>query len=68
MYFFFFFIDLSCYLSVGYLESICKFLEREAKYINFRAKIKILLVNIHTSIYIFFFSKVGGAWSPSALE
>ena len=60
-------MDLSCYLFVGYLESICKFLEREAKYINFRAKIKILLVNIHTSIY-FFFSKVGGAWSPLALE
>ena len=48
------------YLFVGFLGSICKFFgEGGAKYINFRAKIKILFVNIQTSIF-FFFQKVGG--------
>ena len=53
-----FFIDFSCYLFVGFLGSVCKFFGDEgAKYINLRARIKILFVNTHTSI---FFSKVGG--------
>ena len=45
------------YLFVGFLGSIYKFFGEGAKYINFGAKIKILFVNVQTSI---FFSKGWG--------
>ena len=49
----FFFIDFSCYLFVGFLGSIGKFFGEGGKYINLRARIKILFVNIHTDIFFF---------------
>ena len=58
----FFFIDFSCYLFVRFLVSICKILGEGVKYINFRAKIKIIFVNI----YIFFQSWRG--WPPQPLS
>ena len=48
----FFIINFSYYLFVGFLGSICKFFWGEGvKYINLRDRIKILFVNIHTSIF-----------------
>ena len=56
------------YLFVGFLGSICKFFwGGGAKYINFKAKIIIIIiifVNIQTSIY--FFQKVGGGGGEAA--
>ena len=50
----FFIINFSYYLFVGFLGSISKFEGGgvgKGKYINLRARIKILFVNIHTSIF-----------------
>ena len=58
----FFIINFSYYLFVGFLESICKILGEGAKYINFKAKIKIIFVNIY--IYIFFQRWRGSPLSP----
>ena len=72
----FFLIDLSCYLFVGFLGSVCKFFGERGQVYKFKTRIKILFVNIHTSI--FFFQSWGGgggggvggewAWPPSTLE
>ena len=59
----FFFIDFSCYLFVGFLGSVCKFFGEGAKCINLRARIKILFVNIYTSIFFFKgWGGGGGVW------
>ena len=78
---FFFYIDFSCYLFVGFLGSICKFFwGGGAKYINFRAKIIIIIYYYYyyyLLIYklVFFFQTVGGGGvggggpiTPSTLE
>ena len=59
--FFFLKIFLVIYL-LDFLGQFVNFLGRGAKYINLRVRIKILFVNIHTSI---FFSKGwGGCMEP----